>query len=357
MPSSKNKQKESKSKQSLNVSVKRYFSEKRTKINTIFKRATLFLKDIPGWIHSRPQAIRAWHKADKKKKKYRSFRLQKRIKPEPRYVPSTLQLLKQTGRLYRQNFWIFACTMFVHAVLYFLFVRGVSNFDFQQVQESIRLILGENSGASGTFALLGSVLGSQQQREGSGIYNLLIILFISLANIWIIRRIYAKAAFRVRDGFYQAFSSLVPFLLILIVMSLQALPFSITSYVYVIGRTNGLFISGVEDLSFFLIALLSGLLSLYWMTTSIIALYAVTLPNMYPVATLRLTKKIVRFRRFLVFRRILAFPIIVGLVSLVVLLICIRFAPQYSPLLVEAFPILLLPVLHGYYFNLYRSLI
>jgi hypothetical protein len=334
-----------------------YGKAKVAKLVSFATKLKLLFVAIPGWVKSRPQAFKDWRKADKKKKKYRSFQLQKRIKPEVRFVPTAGQLLKQSFRLYRKNFWIFFCLMLTHAVLYYIFIRGASTFDFKEVQESIKSLLGSTTSATGTFALFGTVIGSQQQRDGSQFYSFLTLLFISLANIWVIRRLYAGSAFRIRDALYQALSSFVPFVIVLFVITLQALPFSITSYVYITGRTGGLFISGIEDLSFFMIALFSGILSLYWMTPSIIALYAVTLPNMYPMRTIRLTKKIVKFRRLMVFRRIIAFPVIVGLIATVVLLVAIRFIPQYSPLLVEAFPIILLPILHGYYFNLYKSLV
>lgn len=341
----------------LNEKIKHVYSVKKKRLVKKKQALMQFFQNIPGWVRSRPEAFKKWRREDKKKKKYRSFRLQKRIKPEPRYVPPVGQLLKQTFKMFFQNFWIFVFVMFVHAVLYYLFVRGASSFDLGQTRESIKIILGDDSGAAGTFALLGSVLGSNEQREGSNAINVAILLFISLANIWIIRRLYAGTPFRVRDALYQAPASFVPFVLILIIMTLQALPFTTTSYAYIIGRTNGLFITGVEDLAFFLLAAFCGLLSLYWMVTSIIALYAVTLPNMYPMTALKLTKKIVKFRRFQVFRRIIAFPLVLAIFAFLVLLLTVRIAPNYSPLLVEAFTILLLPILHGYYFNLYRSLL
>lgn len=350
------KKQEVKSKK-LTVYFEEFWQAMQKSAKEYLQKAEQFVKNIPGWVKSRPEAFRQWKAAEKKKKKYRSFRLQKRIKPEPRYVPPAAQLLRQTFKLYIKNFWVFLIIMFVHACLYYLFVRGSSSFDLQGTRESIKAIFGEDSGSSGTFALLGSVLGSNQQREGSSMINVAILLLISLADIWVIRRIYANTRFKVRDAFYQGPGAFVPFVLILLVMMLQALPFTFTSYMYIIGRSGGLFISGVEDLLFFLLAVFCGLLSLYWMVTSIIALYAVTLPNMYPVSALRLTRNIVKFRRFLVFRRIVIFPVLIGIISLGILLLIVRFAPQSAPLLVEAFIILLLPILHGYYFNLYRSLL
>lgn len=334
-----------------------YIKAKLLKLSSAYNKTRLFFVGIPGWIRTRPQAFKDWKSADKKKKKYRSFRLQKRIKPEVQFVPSAGQLLRQSFRLYRKNFWVFFFIMFVHALLYYLFIRTASGFDLNEVKDTVGSIVGSTTSAEGTFAILGSLLGNTQQREGSQLPNALILLFISLSTIWVIRRLYSGTAFKIRDAFYQSLSSFVPFILVLFVMTLQALPFTIASYVYVVGRTSNIFITGFEDLSFFLVALFCGILSLYWMTPTIISLYAVTLPNMYPLRTIRLSKKIVRFRRLIVFRRIIAFPVLIAIISGVILLAVVRFIPQYSPFFVDAFPIMLLPILHGYYFNLYKSLV
>lgn len=329
----------------------------RKKIKKGYGTFWKWAKAIPGWLRARPAAIKHWRREDRKKKKYRSFHLQKRLHHESLYVPSTRELITTTFKIYYKNFWVFFCIMFVHATLYIALVHGNSSFDLKQVQATIQSLFGKQSGAAGTAALLGTVVGSQSQREGSAFYNFCIILMTSLAYIWVIRKIISNKGFRIRDGFYQGMAGFIPVIIILFIMTLQAIPFSITAYAYVIGRGGNLFISGFEDMTFFLVAALTGLLSLYWMTTSIISLYAVTLPGMYPIRTLRLTKKVVKFRKLLVFRRIVALPAMIILLYLTLLLGIIKFAPQLSPYFAEALPILLLPLIHIYLFKLYRSLI
>lgn len=316
------------------------------------------VRSFPAWAKRRPAAVKQWRSENRKKKKYHSFKLEKKIKPEPRNIPTAWQLTRQSMSFYKKHFWVFAWLSCIQVGLYGLLVYGPTDFDLKSVQESIQALFGgDASSAAGTLALFGSVIGAQTQREGAAFFNFLVYLIMSLAIVWIIRRLHASQPFNLRDAFYSGMGPAIPVVLILLVMSLQSLPFTITSYIYVVGRTNNIFISGLEDLLFFLIALSAGLFSLYLMTPAILSLYAATLPNMYPLKTIRLTKKIVAFRRFLVFRRIVALPFLVAVCFALLLLLLLRFYPQGGIWFVQLFPIFILPLIHMYLFKLYRSLV
>lgn len=344
--------------QSFLKASKLYLLNKFKQLKNLSIRVFAAVKNFPAWLKSRPQAIKKWRVENKKKRKYHSFKLEKKLRPDPRDIPTTWQLAKQSAGFLVKHFWVFFSVMLIHAALYLLLVYGPADFNLSQAQETIKDFFGgSGTSAASTFALLGTVLGANTQREGSSLFNFIIILSVSLATIWIIRRIYLNKPFKIRDGFYSGMAPAVPVMVILLVMTFQLLPFTITSYIYTVGRTSGVFISGVEDLIFFLIALFAGILSFYLMTPSILSLYAVTLPNMYPLHTIRLTKKIVKYRRLLVFRRILALPLIVAVLFFGLLLLLIRFYPQGGLWFVQIFPIVILPLIHIYLFKLYKSLI
>jgi hypothetical protein len=336
-----------------------YLQVKKTNLKKHLKSFVSWVKSTPSWVKARPLAIKIWFKENRKKKKYHSFKLEKKIQVEKQNIPTSWQLTKQSFGFLAKHFWVFFSVMLVHLGLYFLLVYGPTDFNLAEVQESIKSFFGgEGEGSTTTtFVLLGSVIGAQTQREGSAIFNFLILLAVSLATIWIIRRIIAGKKFKIRDGFYSGMAPVIPVIAILLVMTIQLLPFTISSYIYTVGRTNGIFISGVEDLAFFMVALMMGLFSFYLMTPSILSLYAVTLPDMYPLNTIRLTKKIVQFRRLLVFRRVVALPIIIAFLFFVLLLFLIRFLPSSSIWFVQLFPIAILPIIHIYLFKLYKSLI
>jgi hypothetical protein len=342
----------------LKLNVISRYAKLKNKIQSGFKKIILALRSTPAWVKIRPQAIKLWMKENRKKRKYHSFKLEKKLQPDYRDIPNSWQLTKDSFKFYLNNYSTFLGIIFIQAILYVALVHGPTSFNLKEAQDTIKAFFGGNgTSASSTFALLGSVVGAQTQRDGAAIYNFLIYLVISLADIWVIRSLMAKKAFKIRDAFYSGMTPVIPVLVTLVVMTVQLLPFTITSYIYTVGRTNGVFISGIEDLSFFLLALASGLLSFYLITPSALSLYAVTLPNMYPLRTITLTKQIVKFRRFVIFRRVVALPLIVAFIFFSILLLLIRFYPQSGIWFVQVFPVFILPLVHIYLFKLYRSLI
>lgn len=323
---------------------------------SVGKKIRGFILGIPAWIKARPQAFKDWRTADKKKKKYRSFKLQKRIKPEPRYIPPSATLFRQSLAFLWSHKKVISFMLVIHAGVYFLLVRNPATADIGLIQEAVETTLGAGSTTSveGIMATFGAVLGSAGTPQNTTVATIL-VLFVSLAYIWAIRQLHNGAVIKARDGYYQGMAGLVPVVLLLIVLSIQLIPFAAAGFVYSAARAGGLFASGIEDMSIFVIALLIGLLSFYWLTSTVIALYIATLPGMYPLHALRAAKKLVQFQRFKIFRRILGLGIILGLLYAAILLIIIRFWPQYVFISTELLPILVVPFVHTYLYKLYKA--
>lgn len=104
-----------------------------------------------------------------------------------------------------------------------------------------------------------------------------------------------------------------------------------------------------------MIALFVTLLSFYWLTSTVIALYIVTIPGMWPLKALKAAKQAIKFQRLTVFRRVIALPIIVGVLYTLLLLLIIRLAPGQTFVAVEILQLALLPIIHTYLFKLYRA--
>lgn len=321
-------------------------------------KVAVFFRSVPSWIKGLPQAIRNWRAADKKKKKYRSFRLQKKIKPEPRPIPSALSLLSSTMRFTWQHKRPLIVITLLYSVVYFLLIRSPISTNIESIQEAIDLALGSDSQQSfrSNLATLGVVLGSggSQQNQAAAMVG---VLIFSLAVVWVVRQIHNNQPFKARDAYYQGTTSIFPVLLVLVVLSLQLIPLAVASFIYTTARSADIFVSGVEDMAFFVAAALIGLLSLYWVTSTIIALYAASLPGMYPLHALRAAGKLVKFQRFLVFRRIMALPVILGLLYMAILLLVIRFIPGRAFLATDIMQILIIPLVNIYLYKLYRKLI
>ena len=87
------------------------------------------------------------------------------------------------------------------------------------------------------------------------------------------------------------------------------------------------------------------------------ALYVATLPGIYPLSALTIARKITKFKKFTVFKRIISMALVVGVFYIALLMFIIRFAPNAVLFVTEGFKIAILPFVHVYLYKLYRSLI
>jgi hypothetical protein len=106
-------------------------------------------------------------------------------------------------------------------------------------------------------------------------------------------------------GLYNAASPLVATFLVALVLVIQLLPaaFAIIGYTAAL-QTDFLANGGVVAMIFFVVALLLVILSLYLVTSTIIALVVVTLPGMYPWRALRIAGDLVIGRRVRILLRL-----------------------------------------------------
>jgi len=331
----------------------------------IYRLIYQYLRTTPARVRNffillmnRASSLKNRMREDRKQKKYRSFHLQKRIKPEPRYIPSSRELLQQSVVFLWKNKKLFLGIMMIYAVIYAVLIRTPFMTDAKTIIATVQAVLGEENATtfSGNLATLGAVLSTSSTGENAVITSVA-TLVMSLVYIWAIRQRVSGQAIRVRDAYFQSMTPLLSFIIVLLVISVQMMPLGVGSFVYTTARGNNLFATGFEDLAFFIVTLLLGLLSLYWIASSIVALYAVSLPGVYPIQALAIAKKLTKFQRFTVFKRIIALPITLGVIYIGSLLLIIRFAPDYILYVTEGYQIIMLPLIHAYLYKLYRTLI
>jgi hypothetical protein len=99
------------------------------------------------------------------------------------------------------------------------------------------------------------------------------------------------------------------------------------------------------------------LLSLYMVTSSVFALYIVTLPNMTPMRALRSARGLVLGRRWTVLRKLLFLPIALFLLGALIMLPLIWFWAPAATWVFFALSMACLAALHSYMYALYRSLL
>jgi hypothetical protein len=313
---------------------------------------------IKNWIKSRPSVIRHWIVNDRKKKKYRSFRLQKKIQPDQRNIPSVTSLFFESIKLFLKNWRLFTVIMSIYIVVYIIAIRAPFITDSRTVLDTVNDVVGSTgvSGIKENLAALGAILGTSGGRQNPIAVSVSTLL-MSLVYIWATRQITAGVKIKARDAYFQSMTPLMSIVTLLLLVSVQLLPFGLASFVYSTARNNSLFISGYEDLGFFIVVVLFGLLSLYWVSTSIIAIYVATLPGMYPVKAFQIASNLVRFQKFKIFKRLFVLPIFSGLLYVLALALTIQFLPNLTLYVAEFLQIAILPIVNIYLFKLYRSLL
>jgi hypothetical protein len=193
--------------------------------------------------------------------------------------------------------------------------------------------------------------------ETAGAYQLFLALITSLAVIWALRQVLARTPIRARDAYYRGMYPLVPFILVLMVCGLQLIPLLIGSSVYSLVISNGIALYFVEKMLWALLFGLLALLSLYMLSSSLFALYIVTLPDMTPLKALRSARKLVRYRRWTVLRKIICLPIILTILAAAIMLPIIIWLTPLAQWVFFLLTMFGLVAVHAYMYTLYRELL
>ena len=150
---------------------------------------------------------------------------------------------------------------------------------------------------------------------------------------------------------------LIPFILVILVMGLQLIPLIIGSTLYSTVVNNGIAVYAAEKVVWALLFAMLGLLSLYMLTSSVFALYIVTLPDMTPTKALRSARELVRYRRWTVLRKLLGMPVMLLLAALIVMLPIITLAAPAARWVFFILTMCGLAAVHAYVYTLYRELL
>lgn len=276
-------------------------------------------------------------------------------------LPKARHMLVELTKLLTKNWKPFLGIAAIYGVLNLLLVRGLS--DPTSLTEFKGLLNGLFTGTLGhlqsaltSFAILLTTSNSNVT-ESSGVYQSLLLLIASLAIIYALRQVYAGHAIRVRDGYYQGMYPLVPYVVLLVVMSIQLLPAVIGAYLYGVAVSNGIAAGIVEQICFGAVFALLALWSLRMITATIFALYIVTLPDMTPMLALRSAKDLVYKRRLLIWRKLLLLPVVLLLAVVLIELPLILFLTPLAYWVFFAFSTASVVFFHGYIYVLYRKLL
>jgi hypothetical protein len=236
--------------------------------------------------------------------------------------------------------------------------------DIASLKQAITEIFGGSfSGFTTTLALFGVLLTNVNATNGqqASAYQTVFLVGASLAIIWALRQTLSpknkKNKIQIRDAFYRGMYPLVPFLLIVAVIGIQLLPVAVGGFLYSVVVAGGLAVTGAEKMLWLLLVGATVLLSLYMITSSIFALYIVTLPNVRPMQALRSARDLVLHRRWTIMRKLIFLPFALLIGSAILTMPLIIFLPTLAEWVFFVLSMFGLVIFHSYLYTLYRELL
>jgi hypothetical protein len=282
------------------------------------------------------------------------------IKQKPA-LASTFRLTQQTGLTLWRYKQIILGVVVVYGILNIVLVQGLANnADISNVKSE--LTKGFHGNATSAITSVASfivLVGSSGNGSSStaGAYQFVLILMASLAIIWSLRQSLAGVRVGIRDAYYKGMYPLVPFVLVLLTIGLQLLPLLIGATLYTIVMTNGIAVLLIEKIAWTGLFVVFAGISMYFVSSSVFALYVVTLPDMTPLKALRSARELVRYRRWTILLRVLFLPVLLLLAAAIIMVPIITLLTPLTKWMIFLLSMIAIAVVHSYMYSLYRELL
>ena len=286
------------------------------------------------------------------KKKVFKGKVQKRAK-----LPNSFRLTWQVFGIFKKYWLPLGGIVLVYLVLNIVFASGISGLSSSV--EAIKANLhngGQFSDAITGFSSLVGSGGTGGSQTASVLQGVLVVLE-SLVIIWALRHLLAGKKIGVKQAYYQSMAPLIPFVLVVFVVFIQLLPLTIGWPI--LGAILSVIFNAGSLLTILSLLIFGALAvwSFYMISSSIFAIYIVTLPDMQPRPALRSAKDLVKFRRWQLMRKVLFLPLFILLAMGVLVVPLILFASFLVAPVFYVLSMLAILFVHAYLYSLYRSLL
>lgn len=210
-------------------------------------------------------------------------------------------------------------------VLYVVLVGLMSEDFYQELQAAIDA---SNEAPLGNFAKSGLLLlstittgGLDTGKDDIGfLFTVILFLIMWLVTIYLLRKWYAGAKLKLRDGLYNALTPLLSTLLVFIVIFVQCLPAMLVAITFSAAQVTGFLATPFYALIYFIFAAAMFMITGYLLSSSLIALIAVTVPGVYPMAALTTASDLMASRRLKLIVRVLYLLLVIVLIYLITML-------------------------------------
>ena len=261
---------------------------------------------LANWKKGRQQHVKL-HKSFK-----RSYREDYQRELE---IPGIMSHIMTTFKMIFKNWKLFLPLLIIAVVLNIVLVGLMSEStytSFQDILEETNTELA--SGEIGNVAKAGLLLISTvttgglsgSSSEAAVVFAVIIFLIIWLTTIFLLRQRMAGHKVKLRDGLYNAMTPLVSTLVVAIVILVQCIPIFLLIIAYSAAVQTGFLATPFYALVFFVFAAAMILLSGYMLSSSVMAMVAVTAPGLYPMRALTTASDLMAGRRIKFIIRLIA---------------------------------------------------
>lgn len=243
------------------------------------------------------------------------------------------QIFASFGMIFK-NWKLFLPLLVLAVVLNVLFVGIMNEASYVQYQDMLDETSAQVAGGDiGNVAKAGLLLISTvttgglsgESSEAAMVFGVVILIIMWLTTIFFLRHIMAKKKVKFRDGLYNAMTPLVSTFVVLVVALIQCIPIFVLIIAYSAAVQTEFLATPFYALVFFIFAALMILISGYLLSSSVMALVAVSAPGLYPMKALNAASELMMGRRVKFILRLVALILVLAVMWVVVMLPLILF--------------------------------
>lgn len=249
-------------------------------------------------------------------------------------VPGIMYHIFASFKIIFKNWKLFLPLLILSVLLSILFVGLMSEDTYRRFQEVLDQTTAQmGAGEIGNFAKSGLLLISTittgglsgESSESATVFAVIIFLIIWLTTVFIVRHRLADHKIKLRDALYNAMTPLLSTFVVFIIAVIQCIPIFILIVVFSAAVQTNFLSTPFYALVFFIFAALMIILSAYLLSSSLMALVAVTAPGMYPLRALHASSDLMAGRRIRFILRLVALVFAIAVVWVIVMLPLIFF--------------------------------
>ena len=196
-------------------------------------------------------------------------------------------------------------------------------------------------------------------KETAGVFEVMVFLVLWLTTIFLVRQIMAKNKVSLRDGLYNAMTPLISTFVIFAVVVVECIPIFLFIIAYSAAIETGFLAAPFYALLFWGFAGLMFIISGYLLSSSLIALLAVTVPGVYPFRALVMATDLMRGRKMKFVLRLLVLVLVLAVIfaAIILPLSALKVLPEVISVIIEFLACFGVIYAATYLYIYYRSLL